>query len=272
MATTRFVGYTSDAAGSPVTITAVDVDPCTGKQTFRAVTTGAASTAAGETRMKFDQRIKMDAGSKHTREYRFATAAAPQLTRNNITAGLYVQPATEWIQPELTSPGTAPLAHDFSAFSHLTQGLGPDDKGDVWGPLDPFPQTGVAVFNAAGCPPPASTTSSAPATGPSATAAPVPADTVKVASATWSSTGGGTLSVTCTSSNRNATVVGMTVDYVDSKSGATTFNNGMTASTTPAGTWTFSGTKIKQASSAACKSKLGGSGTLTVTPRRRRSL
>lgn len=203
------------------------------------------------------------------------TATAAVLTKNNITAGRYVQPITEWIQPELVNPGQAPLANDFSGFTHLTQGLGLDDNGNIWGPLNPFPQTGVAVFDVSSCPPvtpPTATTttsSSNPTTTPTPTV--VPVDTVTVTAAGWTSSGSGTLTVTCTSSNTNSTQVGMLLDYTLLKEGTTTFNIAMTASATQPGTWTFSSVKIKQPSGVTCHSKLGGTKSSTVTARKRRS-
>lgn len=34
---------------------------------------------------------------------------------------------------------------DFSNMAFLTEGVGPDADGNIWGPLDPFPQTGVII-------------------------------------------------------------------------------------------------------------------------------
>jgi hypothetical protein len=253
----QFVGYTSDAAGSPLTLSAIDIDPCTGKETLRSIITLPVDTA--ETRLKFDVRIKNPlATDKYTREYMITTATASKLTKNNITAGAYVQPVTEWIQPELANPGNAPVANVFSAFTHLTQGLGPDSSGNIWGPLDPFPQSGVTVFDIKSCPPVATTTT------PTTT----PVDKVAVTTAAWISSGGGTLTVTCTSNNTNAIQVGMLVDWTSQKDGTTTLNQVMTAGA--AGTWTFSNIKIKQPTTVTCHSKLGGSATLTVAGKKKR--
>ncbi|ORY59202.1 uncharacterized protein BCR38DRAFT_527168 [Pseudomassariella vexata] len=119
------------------------MDVCTGKQTFRSITT--ANT-------NFAQRLKFTATDRYVREYRIATAAAPVLTKNNITVGLYVQPVTAWIQPEQVNPGLAPIANAFSKFKHLAKGFGLNEEGNIWGPLDPFLQTGVTVFKTASCP------------------------------------------------------------------------------------------------------------------------
>jgi hypothetical protein len=260
-----------------LTVSAIDIDVCTGKETLRAVTSAVVDTAAGETRNKFDVRLKAgQPGDRYTREYLIQTATTSVLTRNNITAGRYIQPVTEWIQPELVNPGLAPLLNDFSRFTHLTQGLGLDSKGNIWGPLNPFPQAGVQVFDVSSCPPPTTPSgTSAPSTSsPTSTATPttVPVDTVAVTAASWASTGGGTLTVTCTSTNVNSTQVGMQLDYTLLKEQTTTFNVAMTAAANQPGTWTFSSAKIKQPSSVNCHSKLGGSKSSTVTARRRRSL
>ncbi|KAK7984071.1 hypothetical protein PG989_011473 [Apiospora arundinis] len=264
---TKFVGYTSDAAGSPLSIAAIDIDACTGEPKYRNVVTAAVDGT--QPRTKFDQRLRAQAGDRYTREYRVLTNSPTKLTKNNITAGQYIQPVTEWIQPELTSPGIAPVAHDFSGFGHLTNGLGRDANGDIWGPLDPFPQSNVKVFDVSSCPksplPPSPTTTTAPPTT-TTTAAP-PKDTVRVTVAGWASTGGGTLTVTCVSSNTNANQVGMVLDYV--QNGITVSNLVMTA--VSPGSWEFSGQKIKKTvTSVTCRSKLGGSAVATPTQKRRR--
>ena len=256
----------SDTAASPVGIFAIDIDPCTGQTTDRQI--ASAPTIAGDVRNKFNFRMKQPSGAKYTREYRLTAANGVSTTLNGIKAGQYVQPVTEWIQPELAVPGLGPIPNDFSGFQHLTQGLGPDDDGNIWGPLSPFPQTGVTTFNIASCPPvsqpnPSSTTSvsSTATTSISSTSSAAATDTVRVTSATWQSKGGGTLAVTCTSSNTNNAAVNMVFDYV--VAGTTFFNVAMTASSP--GVWTFSNVKIKQPTTVTCKSQLGGQATLAVT-------
>lgn len=66
-------------------------------------------------------------------------------TKNNLLAGTYVQPVNVWVQGEQAIPGTAPPPYDFSQMPWLTQGVGIDEDGNLWGPLDPFPQTGVLI-------------------------------------------------------------------------------------------------------------------------------
>lgn len=285
VAQTRFIGYTSAASGtSTLTIHAVTgFDICTGTITTRPVSGG--SLIAGQVRNKFRTGITSVAGDVYAREYVILSTPNPVRTKNGILAGQYIQPVTEWIQPELTTPGLPPIPNDFSTMEHLVKGLGRDEEGNVWGPLDPFPQSGVIVSALAPvvheCPPPPAEPSSTtpptddsqpqPTTVPpsitttSTTATPTPTkDTITIISATWISSGSGTLTVTCTSSNTNNTAVGMLLD--------TPVQMGlvMTGSTTQPGTWTFSSVKIKQVASVTCRSKLGGSATGAVVGKGKR--
>ncbi|RWA06494.1 hypothetical protein EKO27_g8611 [Xylaria grammica] len=66
-------------------------------------------------------------------------------TKNGFLAGTYVQPVNVWIQAEQDVPGVPPPANDFSQLPWLTQGLGVDADGNLWGPLDPFPQSGLLI-------------------------------------------------------------------------------------------------------------------------------
>ncbi|KAK3936824.1 hypothetical protein QBC46DRAFT_452429 [Diplogelasinospora grovesii] len=262
---TKFIGYVSQEAAGPVTVYAIEYDPCTGEAKDRQVSS--ASVIAGAARLKFRQTIRSVAGDKYAREYRIATSSGTKMTNNGILAGQYVNPVTEWIQPELTTPGIPPIPNDFSAFTHLTQGLGRDSQGQLWGPLNPFPQSGVAVFDNSQCPPaPQNPTTPSPSSSatPTPTPSPVPVDTVEVVAAQWISSGSGTLTVTCTSSNTNNNLVGMLLD-TPNQSGLV-----MTGSTTQPGTWTFSSVKIKQVTTVTCRSKLGGKATGPVAGKRRR--
>lgn len=66
-------------------------------------------------------------------------------TKNGLSAGTYVQPINVWVHGEQVIPGTAPPPNDFSELPWLTRGVGADENGDIWGPLDPFPQSGVLI-------------------------------------------------------------------------------------------------------------------------------
>lgn len=267
----QFVGFTSDPAANSISISRIEIDICTGNTNFVEIATGTIKVGV---RNKFDIRFTSPAGDKYTREYHITNNLGTKLTANNILAGQFIQPVSEWIQPE-NMPGIAQTRHDFSAYQLLTQGAGRDADGNIWGPLDPFPQSDInpaVLFDVSKCPPPAVTVASASSTTTTSTAsstssaAPttIPVDTVKVVTASWTSQGGGTLAVTCSSSNTNNALVGMVLDTPTQKSIP------MVASSP--GVWTFSSVKVKQPSpnSITCRSKLGGSATAAVTLRKKR--
>lgn len=150
VAETRFIGYVSDPSVT-VSIMAIDIDPCTGQETFRPISV-AQNRPEGGGRNKWVSRIDGTQPSVYTREYRAVTSTGTVTTRNGILAGQYVSPILEWIQPELLAPGNEPLVHEFSGLSHLTKGVGlVGQPGNLFGPLSPFPQSGVAVFNVTTC-------------------------------------------------------------------------------------------------------------------------
>jgi hypothetical protein len=289
---------TSDggAGVGPIKIYAIDIDPCTGETTDREI--GSVGLIAGAARNKFEYRLKPSQPSAYTREYRLVAAAGTKLTKNGILAGQYVMPVSEWIQPEATTPGLAPFPNDFSAFSHLTNGLGYDNDGTLWGPLSPFPQSGVTVFSGA-CAPKAPTSSSsssaavpAPTDESSATAAPpssslaatgtgggfitsttsatsAPAtssappvkykDVVTMPVLTWISSQSGTLTVRCVSNSTDDTAVNMKLSYTIPRSGTT---SGLTMTKGGQGRWDFTSNKIKEPNQVTCISGLGGSVTV----------
>ncbi|KAK4672062.1 hypothetical protein QC764_611180 [Podospora pseudoanserina] len=149
VAETRFIGYTSDPSVT-VSISAIDIDPCTGHETYRSIGVGQARPEEGG-RNKWLARIDGTTPSIYTREYRMVASSGTVVTRNGIVAGEYVAPILEWIQPELLVPGIEPIINEYAAMSHLTRGVGPDEDGNIFGPLDPFPQSGVTVFNISTC-------------------------------------------------------------------------------------------------------------------------
>ncbi|KAK0649895.1 hypothetical protein B0T16DRAFT_324877, partial [Cercophora newfieldiana] len=150
VAETRFVGVVSDPSVT-ISIQAIDINPCTGEETYRSMGVAQERPEVGG-RNKWISRIDGDVfPSVYTREYRAIASTGTVLTRNNITAGQYVAPILEWIQPELLVPGNEPLISRFGGMSHLTQGVGPIG-GNIFGPLDPFPETGVTVFDVSTCP------------------------------------------------------------------------------------------------------------------------
>ncbi|KAK4148880.1 hypothetical protein C8A00DRAFT_38530 [Chaetomidium leptoderma] len=152
VAETRFIGFVSDPTIT-VSINAIDIDPCTGATTDRSIGVGQNRPEAGG-RNKWISRSDGTQPSAYTREYRAIASSGTMLTKNGILAGQYVFPMMEWIQPELLVPGNEPLVNDYSQMKHLVQGVGPDASGNISGPLNPFPQSGVTVFDTTTCPPP----------------------------------------------------------------------------------------------------------------------
>ncbi|KAF2218962.1 hypothetical protein BDZ85DRAFT_276587 [Elsinoe ampelina] len=198
-ADTRFVGYTSDDSVA-ITISRIDVSPCDGKETYTSV--GSASIRAGDARNKWIWRAGASTLTKYSRDYLVTTSTGTRATNGGqITAGRYVQPVTEWIFPEATVPGRIPGPNDFSQMVHLRDGTGPDDNGDVWGQLKPWPLGGTA-------PTPFTTNCPAPGTGVKSASLktgstdivkiindPTTVDTVTIDSYTYTTQQGGTLSV-----------------------------------------------------------------------------
>ncbi|KAF2099914.1 hypothetical protein NA57DRAFT_24250, partial [Rhizodiscina lignyota] len=131
---TRFIGYLSDSSAS-VTASAIDVDHCTGEETDRIV--GSATIKAGDARNKFTWRADSTTLSKYTREYRIKASTGTKATKNGILAGQYVQPVTEWIFPELTTPGLNPPALDFTGMTNVVNGIVQDEH--QFGQLKPWP-------------------------------------------------------------------------------------------------------------------------------------
>ena len=160
----RFVGFFSSCNGAAATISAVEVDPCTGEETFRDV--GTATPKPGDPSCKFDYRPTIT--SPYTREYRF-TANSPIIeTQNGIKGGQYYALVNVWIQDEAEG-GVEPLPYQFNNIVGLVQGDFLDDQ--QFGPLDPFPGNNPPA-------PSQTCTGTPPATTatPTASAAPIPND------------------------------------------------------------------------------------------------
>lgn len=155
----QFIGYTSDSSVG-VVINRMEIDPCTGQTTD--VQVGTASPVG--VRNKWTWRATSAGITKYTREYRVTSTGGTKSTNGGqITAGQYVAPVTEWIFPEQGVPGLQPGKLDFTQFTQLRDGLGPDANGNVWGQLLPFPDaTAPAPFKT--CTGTTTPTSSAPAT------------------------------------------------------------------------------------------------------------
>jgi hypothetical protein len=135
VADVRFIGYLSSCTGASVSISAIDVDPCTGDETYRQI--GTATPKAGDVRCKWEFRADTTVQSTYTREYMIRANTPVTETKDGIKAGQYVQPVTEWIQPEVDIPGSEPPPFRFSNIGGLVQGDFLDGKR--YGPLSPFP-------------------------------------------------------------------------------------------------------------------------------------
>jgi hypothetical protein len=107
----RAIGFLSSCAGATVTISAIDVDPCTGKETYRPIGT---TQPKQETRCKWEARIAPQAQAPFTREYRITTNSPVQTTKDGIKAGQFIAAVSEWIFPEVDVPGTNPPPYPFN--------------------------------------------------------------------------------------------------------------------------------------------------------------
>ncbi|KAI3343207.1 hypothetical protein F4824DRAFT_485881 [Ustulina deusta] len=141
----RILGYVSNPR-STVALYAMDIDPCTGAVTDRIVA-AIGLRGGGNAQNKFEYRADILSG--YARDYRIVAEVdgVPKTltTKNGFLAGTYVQPVNVWIQSEQDVPGVPPPANDFSQLPWLTRGLGVDVDGNLWGPLDPFPQSGLII-------------------------------------------------------------------------------------------------------------------------------
>ncbi|CAG8972965.1 hypothetical protein HYALB_00008325 [Hymenoscyphus albidus] len=142
-----------------VRIFAIDEDPCTGEVVDRLLTT---TTPDGAARNKW--KVEIARGTNiglYTRNYRIKIGDTTTQTTDGILAGQYVQPVTEWIFPELVTPGGAPPPNDFSNIGPLANGFGFVD-GVLFGQLKPWPGSNAPVPAKTNCQPPSATTSTAP--------------------------------------------------------------------------------------------------------------
>lgn len=145
LAESRILGYLSNAR-STVALYAMDIDPCTGEVTDRIVA-AIGLRGGGNAQNKFEYRADILSG--YARDYRVVAEVdgvpKTRTTKNGFLAGAYVQPVNVWVHGEQDVPGVPPPANDFSQLPWLTQGLGVDADGNLWGPLDPFPQSGLII-------------------------------------------------------------------------------------------------------------------------------
>ncbi|KAL8389053.1 hypothetical protein RB595_008826 [Gaeumannomyces hyphopodioides] len=145
IAETRFIGFVSNTAAT-VSLYAMDVDPCTGKATDRII---ASMGLKGGRNVQNRFEYRNELLRRYTREYRVTAEIGgiekTRVTKNGLVAGTYIQPVNVWIPGEQDVPGVPPVSHDFSQMAFLNKGVGADDNGNIWGPLDPFPQTGLLI-------------------------------------------------------------------------------------------------------------------------------
>jgi len=133
----QFIGFTTDPTAT-IEISAVDLDPCSGSESLRPIRSFLnIDPGAVRNRFRFlTDRLSIGA---YTREYHIQLSSGTQKTENGITAGQYRQPVTEWVFPELTAIGQAPVSLDFSQIGHLANGFGPDAAGFIYHQLSPWP-------------------------------------------------------------------------------------------------------------------------------------
>ncbi|OBT62154.1 hypothetical protein VE03_08323 [Pseudogymnoascus sp. 23342-1-I1] len=133
----RFVGYTTDP-NTLVSIYAIDINPCTGAESDRLIGSATPENVAGG-RSKWEWRSDRQDIGYYTRNYRVKLASGQKLTTNGILSGQYVQPVTEWIFPEVITPGAVNPPVDFSGIGPLANGFGPYSSGKIFRQLTPWP-------------------------------------------------------------------------------------------------------------------------------------
>ena len=148
-------GFTTDFT-TPVLISAVDVNACTGEGVDRlwnveAIDPGAPNGAvAGRWRFRpgaplFD--LKGFPFLPPTREIHVVSLMGTVTTMNGISAGEYTAPVMEFILPENRGIGTPVTPGNFETMAFLTQGSGPRG-GAFTGQLTPWPGQAAPVRNA----------------------------------------------------------------------------------------------------------------------------
>ena len=133
----QFVGFVTDPS-TDVEIYAIDQDPCTGEETDRLIGSATPERDVGG-RAKWEFRTDRENIEPYTRNYRIKLASGTHNTTDGILAGQYVQPVTEWIFPEVITPGAIPPALNFAGIGPLANGFGPDTEGNVFHQLNPWP-------------------------------------------------------------------------------------------------------------------------------------
>ena len=280
----RFIGFLSSCgAGTTVTISSIEVDPCTGAETYRRI---GSATPKGGAGCKWEARLPTIGLGPYTREYLITTNTPTINTKDNIKAGQYIQAVSEWIFPEFNAPGTTPPIFSFNAIRGIVQGDFLDDQ--QFGQLSPYP--GIAQ------PPPSKkcTAADVPATQP-ATNQPAanqpttnqpttnqpttnqpttnqpttnqPAatkDVVTIDSYTWTSSKSGSISVACSSSVKDGSNKAMSL--------VLNGNTYLMMVKAGEGRWTYSARSTSRPTTLKCVSDLKGeSASRSGAARRRRA-
>src|SRR3954470_11209591 len=152
---TRVEGFTTDFT-TPVSISAVDVNPCTGEGVDRlwnveAIDQGPPTGAvAGRWRFRpgaplFD--LKGFPFLPPTREVHAASVGGAVVTMNGLSAGEYTAPNFEFVLPENRGIGSPIVPGNFETMAFLAQGSGPRGGGFT-GQLTPWPGATPPVRNA----------------------------------------------------------------------------------------------------------------------------
>ncbi|KAK4207066.1 hypothetical protein QBC37DRAFT_476687 [Rhypophila decipiens] len=145
LADSRLIGYVSNPAAT-ILLYALDIDPGSGEIIERIIAS-VGLRGGGNFENKFEYRAEILFG--YTRKYKAVVLIdgrpLTKVTKNGFLAGTYVQPVNVWVPGEQDIPGMEPPTFDFTQMEFLTKGVGPDRDGNVWEPLDPFPQTGFGV-------------------------------------------------------------------------------------------------------------------------------
>jgi hypothetical protein len=148
-------GFTTDAT-APVTVSAIDVDACTGEGLDRfwnmeAIDPGPPNGAVqGRWRFRpgaplFD--LKGFPFLPPTREVHAVSNNGTVITMNGLVAGEYTAPNFEFILPENRGIGSPIVPGNFETMAFLTQGSGPRG-GSYTGQLSPWPGEAAPVRNA----------------------------------------------------------------------------------------------------------------------------
>jgi hypothetical protein len=203
-----------------------------------------------------------------TRNVIFHLTRPTTVTKNNITAGQYIQPVFNYIFPENVNIGSPLPENSFDTFNFLALGGGPYVPGKfgaappatpvIVGQLNPWP--GLPTPASTVCPPP-STNAPAPVNSPVPTVTPVGTgpvpDTVTIQSATSRVVrGASTVTIAATTNNTGASL-SVSCAGVNPISSTPMTNSG-------GGSWTITIQVKAKPNTCTVTSNKGGSATANV--------